>query len=231
MLSLPSIRDGVSAMTRAVAGISRAPKRSGSWATRSREIGPHVETDEAHAEFAGILRLGGAGKAAAFAAIRAGALRTRRDAARSDPPSPRARARGHSSRPRGDWAELDAKQDLARFILGTKAESLERLRTMNHGGEIGALVSFTLGDWRADSSRLIDRALAEIPADRLIVRSSALLEDSWLESGAGRHESVPDVAAHRGRDSSMLSTRSSRRTGATKPATRYSCRRCCTTSP
>jgi len=30
----------------------------------------------------------------------------------------------------GDWAELNAPQDLARFVLGTKAESLDRLRPL-----------------------------------------------------------------------------------------------------
>ncbi len=37
----------------------------------------------------------------------------------------------------GDWAELNAPQDTARFVLGTKAESLERLRPLLKSGEIG----------------------------------------------------------------------------------------------
>jgi choline kinase/phosphohistidine swiveling domain-containing protein len=159
-----------------------------------REIGPRVDTDAADAEFAGVLRLSGEGKETAFAAIRAGELAP---AATLPDLIRHLLERGFEVTAvdlEGDWAELDAKQDLARFILGTKAESLERLRKMNHGGEIGALVSFTFGDWRADRDRVIDRVFAEIPAERLIVRSSALLEDSWFESRAGRHDSVLDVA-------------------------------------
>ncbi len=93
----------------------------------------------------------------------------------------------------GDWAELDAKQDLARFILGTKAESLERLRPMDHGGVIGAQVSFTAERWARDPNVITEQILAELPGERLIVRSSAHSEDGWLESGAGRYTSIADV--------------------------------------
>lgn len=94
----------------------------------------------------------------------------------------------------GDWAELDAPQDLARFVLGTKAESLARLSTMDHGGEIGALVTFTHSEWRTDPERVQARIATDLPPTTLIVRSSALSEDGWSESGAGQHESVLDVA-------------------------------------
>lgn len=93
----------------------------------------------------------------------------------------------------GDWAELDAKQDLARFVLGTKAESLERLRAMDHGGNIGDLVAFTRREWQADPDAVVGRVLDHVAGSRLIVRSSALTEDSWDESSAGRYESVLDV--------------------------------------
>jgi len=93
----------------------------------------------------------------------------------------------------GDWAELDAKQDLARFILGTKAESLERLAPMDHGGVIGAQVSFTAARWAREPETITERILAELAGEKLIVRSSARSEDGWLESGAGRYTSILDV--------------------------------------
>jgi hypothetical protein len=64
---------------------------------------------------------------------------------------------------------------------------------MQHGGEIGPLHAFTMRDWIGGRDAVVDAVLASVPGDRLIVRSSALSEDSWLESGAGRHESVLDV--------------------------------------
>ncbi len=94
----------------------------------------------------------------------------------------------------GNWAELDARQDLARFVLGTKAESLERLRTMPHGGHIGKQVTFTQLEWRTETDAIAERIINEFDNQEVIVRSSALSEDTWDESGAGRHESVLNVA-------------------------------------
>jgi choline kinase len=158
-----------------------------------REVGPGVDTDAADAEFAGLLRLSGRAPEVAFEAVRAGALRPT-----ATLPDLLRYLLDHGLDVTavdlvGDWAELDAKQDLARFVLGTKAESLERLRKMNHGGEIGALVSFTHGEWLVNRAAVVDKVLADVPGDKLIVRSSALLEDSWFESSAGRHDSVLDV--------------------------------------
>ena len=44
----------------------------------------------------------------------------------------------------GQWAELNAPQDLAHFILGTKAETLERLRPLVRSSIIGQQVQFTV---------------------------------------------------------------------------------------
>jgi choline kinase len=158
------------------------------------EVGAGVETDAADAEFAGLLRLGGRAPEVAFGAVRSGAIAptaTLPDLLRYFLEQGLAVTAVDLL---GDWAELDAKQDLARFVLGTKAESLERLRKMNHGGEIGVLATFTYGEWLVDRAAVVDRVLAEVPGESLIVRSSALLEDSWFESSAGRHDSVLDVA-------------------------------------
>lgn len=165
-------------------------------ALRGRDVvavGPGRHAPEGAAEFAGLLRLSGAGTTAALHAIRAGEI----EPSATLPDLIRLLLdRGVAVTAvdlEGQWAELDAKQDLARFVLGTKAESLDRLSKMSHGGEIGALVSFTYGDWRTERSAMLDRIFATIEGDRLIVRSSALSEDSWHESAAGRYESILDV--------------------------------------
>jgi choline kinase len=166
---------------------------------RMRGVGPGPGGDvdggdPATVEFAGVLCLRPPVVEAAFAAIRSG-----RFSPRAGLPELLARlgADGHEVGAvdlQGAWAELDAKQDLARFVLGTKAESLERLRTMDHGGEIGELVAFTLAEWRSARAAMVERVLARIAGERLIVRSSARDEDGWAHSGAGRYESVLDVA-------------------------------------
>ena len=93
----------------------------------------------------------------------------------------------------GEWAELNAPQDLARFVLGTKAESLERLRPLVKSGEIGELVRFTHGDWKIDPDAQLARIRERFSVGSVILRSSSLSEDSWDESAAGAFTSVPDV--------------------------------------
>ncbi len=161
---------------------------------RVMDAGAGVDVQGADvAELAGVLRLTGPAAEATAEAIRAGAL-----APRESLPSLARHLldRGFTVTAvdmAGDWAELDAKQDLARFVLGTKAESLERLHSMSHGGEIADLVSFTYGDWLADRDAAIERILGTIGGEQLIVRSSALAEDSWHESAAGQFTSLLDV--------------------------------------
>ena len=121
---------------------------------RVLDVGPQVPTELADAEYAGVLVLGPRGREAAFAAIDAGEVSERA----TMPDLVRHLHRGGLTVEvvdlEGRWAELDARQDLARFVLGTKAESLERLRGMQHGGEIGALVIADYADWtRATAPR------------------------------------------------------------------------------
>lgn len=156
-------------------------------------IGKGVDVDAAHAEYVGVIRLSPS------------AVATVRDLVHADDHDRRATIpdligalieAGHSYETidvDGDWAELNVPQDLARFVLGTKAESLHRLRPLVRSGVIGEQVSFALGDWRHDADTVvaeIDATFGDVP---LIVRSSSLGEDSWTHSAAGAYESVLDV--------------------------------------
>jgi choline kinase len=158
------------------------------------DAGSGVEVDGPDvAELAGLLRLAPRAGDAVASAIRSGEL-----APTESMPSLLAYLRGAGFKVTavdlaGQWAELDARQDLARFVLGTKAESLERLRSMSHGGEIAELVSFTWRDWLEDREGAVRTVLSTIGSDQLIVRSSALAEDGWHESAAGQFESILDV--------------------------------------
>ncbi len=93
----------------------------------------------------------------------------------------------------GDWAELNAPQDLARFVLGTKAETLERLRPLVRESVIGKQVRLTRGDWQTAREPSIDQVVRCFGATRIIVRSSALTEDSWVTANAGAFLSLPDI--------------------------------------
>ena len=54
----------------------------------------------------------------------------------------------------GDWAELNESKDVAHFILGTKAETLDRLSNMVSKSVVLDQFSFQVSDWNNDSSNL-----------------------------------------------------------------------------
>ncbi len=162
---------------------------------RVADVGSRVETAVAWAEFAGLLKVSGSVAERLLEVLRGEEL-----GARAGLPDLIRLLLESGARPavvdvEGNWAELDAPQDLARFVLGTKAESLERLRPLVRRSSIGEQVSFSHDRWlddRRDAIREIRRVFAGV---RVIVRSSALSEDSWRQSAAGAYTSVLDVPA------------------------------------
>lgn len=103
----------------------------------------------------------------------------------------------------GEWAELNAPQDVARFVLGTKAQTLQRLRPMVRNSTIGEQVAFSVRDWLESPSDCVRHIQREFPAAIVVVRSSALGEDGFDSSAAGRFESVLDVDASDARELSL----------------------------
>ena len=95
----------------------------------------------------------------------------------------------------GNWAELNAPQDLAQFVLGTKAETLERLRPLVRNSKIEEQVCFTVGKWKDDPSAILDEVRSKFGKKLLIVRSSYLGEDTWGKSEAGTFLSLPNIKA------------------------------------
>ena len=118
----------------------------------------------------------------------------------------------------GDWAELNAPQDLARFVLGTKAQTLERLRPRVKHSHIGEQIAFTVGEWQRDGAGTLQRVHTAFGAARLVVRSSALGEDGFEASGAGRFESVLDVDGRQPRAISQAIDRVTASYGDNNPA-------------
>jgi len=159
------------------------------------DMGRHVPTPEAAGEFAGLLKLSGATALRLQNVIRSGVF----DEKDGLPEIIRFLIRHNVSiavvEVDGQWAELNAPQDLARFVLGTKAESLERLRPLVQLGHIGELVSFTQCQWQEDRLSVLNRIQAVFSHANVIVRSSARNEDGWNQSSAGAHTSILDVSA------------------------------------
>jgi glutamine kinase len=94
----------------------------------------------------------------------------------------------------GFCSSLRVPRDLARFVLGTKAQTLERLAPMLEGCTIPASSAFTVGRWRREPDVVLRELASALPAQRLVVRSSSLLEDMFASSNAGKFHSELDVS-------------------------------------
>ena len=162
---------------------------------RLADIGKHVPLGAATAEFAGLMKLRGD-----VAARLRGALRTDRFRGGDGVPEiiRHLASEGASVSAvdvNGDWAELNAPQDIARFVLRTKAESLERLKPLVSKGRIADLFSFTRQEWQADPDATLRHVQQAFGETSLIIRSSAMSEDTWASSGAGAYLSVLRIPA------------------------------------
>ena len=95
----------------------------------------------------------------------------------------------------GEWSDLNSARCLARFVLGTKGETLERLESMVRGARIQPQVRFDVRAWRSNPVALAKRAAERFAGQRLAVRSSAISEDGFEGANAGAYASFLDVAA------------------------------------
>lgn len=79
--------------------------------------------------------------------------------------------------------------------FGTKAETLERLRSRIRTAYVAPLVYFTVDQWRLDAEACRRRVVSTLGDETWIVRSSSLSEDGEGSSLAGAYLSVKDVRA------------------------------------
>jgi len=92
----------------------------------------------------------------------------------------------------GSWSDLDDDRDLTRLLFGTKAETLERLRERVSHSIILEQVRIDVGRWNDDAQACL-REIGSLGAGPFAVRSSALAEDSFASSNAGRFKSKLNV--------------------------------------
>lgn len=100
----------------------------------------------------------------------------------------------------GDWAELNSPKDIAKFILGTKAETLARLEPLVKKSHIGKQISFTTTQWENDPKTILGKLSSTFSNTRLVVRSSSKGEDNWLSSNAGGFVSLLNIDSSNIRD-------------------------------
>ena len=100
----------------------------------------------------------------------------------------------------GDWSELNSELDLSRFVFGTKAETLDRLRQRLKRSVVDPQVSFSVARWNREPQTVIDDVFRSIAAEQFAVRSSACVEDGFYWTHAGRFQSRLNIP----RDSEAL---------------------------
>ena len=81
----------------------------------------------------------------------------------------------------------------SKFEFSTKAKTLESLREIVKSAKVLPQISFTVGDWLDDSEKIIFNIKKYLKYKFLVVRSSALNEDTENESKAGNYESILNV--------------------------------------
>ena len=90
------------------------------------------------------------------------------------------------------WVELDSLQNITKFIFGSKAETLHRLKPFIQKSFICDQIHFDLNEWKFSSNSIIEKIQNKFDKN-IIVRSSSLEEDSWVNSMAGSFLSVKDI--------------------------------------
>ena len=78
--------------------------------------------------------------------------------------------------------------------LGTKAETLERIKDRLSLAKVLPLVYFNVAQWETGKGNIWKDISEQLACDELIVRSSALNEDTVESSQAGRFESIAHVS-------------------------------------
>ena len=96
-----------------------------------------------------------------------------------------------------NWAEMNEPNDLVHFILGTKAETLQRIKQRLQHSTICEQYICLWQDWQAQPENQLTQIAHAFKKgnDRLIMRSSSSEEDGWHSANAGAFESVLNVDA------------------------------------
>lgn len=94
----------------------------------------------------------------------------------------------------GQWARVEEPDELARFILGSKADTLMRLSPLVSKSVVPPSFVFEAGEWVTGKSGILQSIENTWPGEELVIRSSARAEDTFEESMAGAFLSVIGVS-------------------------------------
>lgn len=84
------------------------------------------------------------------------------------------------------------------FVLSTKANTLKSLQPLLRKSRIEPMLTFRVSDWSEDRARVLTRVRDAFAPGPVVVRSSAINEDTYHRSQAGAYESRVNVALRGG---------------------------------
>jgi hypothetical protein len=94
----------------------------------------------------------------------------------------------------GLWGHAEHGRSVARFVMGSKAATLERLQNRLQLSRILPLARFTRHAYLSEREQILDGLVGQFEScRRLIVRSSATDEDGFARANAGCYHSELDV--------------------------------------
>ena len=96
----------------------------------------------------------------------------------------------------GSCAKVDANLNFARFFMGSKSQTLKRLRPVIKHGSILKQVVFSVTEWEEDNNEILKKIDQTLPDTKLIVRSSSQREDGFDNSLAGHFKSILEIPAN-----------------------------------
>jgi len=94
---------------------------------------------------------------------------------------------------KGEWAELDTPQDLFNFKFGTKADTLKKIEDRLQHSKVLEQFKFTVKDYESNPDIIVTDIQSSLNSNKLVIRSSALNEDTHNSSMAGNYESILNV--------------------------------------
>jgi glutamine kinase len=94
----------------------------------------------------------------------------------------------------GDLVVFDDRRK--HVVMSTKANTLRSLRPYLKNSRIEKMFVFRVDDWRCDPDHVLQAIREQFGSEQLVVRSSALNEDTYYNSQAGRYRSESNVPAN-----------------------------------
>ena len=95
------------------------------------------------------------------------------------------------------WQKIYDRSQLLKFVFGTKAETLQCLSEVVKKAKILDSYYFTVKEWNNKSEFILNEIIDKYKNKKVIVRSSAIGEDSIENSQAGKYESIGNLCSVR----------------------------------